>query len=646
LPIVSVADADLTSTQADDGVFGRARNIGVLPLAVGLLVLLAVPLVVALVHLSERRWYPVLDLAMTELRVRDVGTSHTPLIGLPGRIGELPDQGSHPGPLSFWVLAPTYRLLGQTAFSLEVGTVLVHLVAAAVILWCGSRIAGRMGVLLTAVMLAVVMRGYGTLLLVQPWNPYFPLLAWLLVLWATVAVLAGHHRWLIAVVAAGTFCAQTHIPYLVMSIGMCALAFATVGVRAWRSGSGPQRGAELRSVTLAAGVGVLLWLPPIVEELFGNGEGNISRLIDHFGSPPQDSIGLGDAASIVLRHLNVWDSFVGLLHGSQRFMQVGLDDTAARWPGVFVLVVWSAAFAVAARLGSPRLLAMHTVVAVGLALALVSTARIFGTPWFYLTLWIWGITALLLVAVAATLLVAIRTRRPSWASLSTTVAAVAGVALLVASTVAFTVDASDAEHAEQHLSDELGPLIEPTYEAMMAGTGPANGLDDRYIVRWSDSHFFGSQAYGLVNELDRLGVDVGGEGYFHVPLTEHRTFARSPQDPAATDRPLATVQVHFATGAYVDDWRQVPSAIEVATVDLRSDEERADYARLRQQLIDELASNDLDELVPLVDRNVFGLAERSELSREGRFAAGQMLQIGTESAVFLAPVGADAPATS
>ena len=74
--------------------------------AAGLLVL-GLPLVVAAGALRRPHWYPVLDLAMTELRVRDVGTRYTPLIGLPGRIGTtLAEQGSHPGPLSFYLLAP------------------------------------------------------------------------------------------------------------------------------------------------------------------------------------------------------------------------------------------------------------------------------------------------------------------------------------------------------------------------------------------------------------------------------------------------------------------------------------------------------------------------------------------------------------
>ena len=83
-----------------------------------LTLVVSVPLLVSLIALTRRHWYPVLDLAMTEFRVRDVGGRHTPLIGLPGRIGNFPEQGSHPGPLSFYLLAPTYRLLGSTSWAL------------------------------------------------------------------------------------------------------------------------------------------------------------------------------------------------------------------------------------------------------------------------------------------------------------------------------------------------------------------------------------------------------------------------------------------------------------------------------------------------------------------------------------------------
>ncbi len=84
---------------------------------VGLHLLVSVPLVVALIAFNRPQWHPIADLAQSELRVRDVGTRHSPLVGLAGRIGPWTDPGSHPGPLSFWALAPVYRLLGGTAFA-------------------------------------------------------------------------------------------------------------------------------------------------------------------------------------------------------------------------------------------------------------------------------------------------------------------------------------------------------------------------------------------------------------------------------------------------------------------------------------------------------------------------------------------------
>ena len=97
---------------------------GLLPAA---LVGVLAPLAVAVIAQRNAGWHPVFDLAMTELRVRDVGGSHTPLIGLQGRIGP---TGSHPGPLSFYLLAPVYRLFGSSAFALQAATAVFHGAAA------------------------------------------------------------------------------------------------------------------------------------------------------------------------------------------------------------------------------------------------------------------------------------------------------------------------------------------------------------------------------------------------------------------------------------------------------------------------------------------------------------------------------------
>src|SRR5262249_44048891 len=111
----------------DDPVARDARDTGIPPatdrgpwrvVALGAF-LLASPLMVTVGVLHDPRWYPLLDLAQTEMRVRDVFSAHSPLIGLPGRLGTFAHQGSHPGPLSFYALWPFYRLFGASAWALQ-----------------------------------------------------------------------------------------------------------------------------------------------------------------------------------------------------------------------------------------------------------------------------------------------------------------------------------------------------------------------------------------------------------------------------------------------------------------------------------------------------------------------------------------------
>ena len=124
-------------------------------------VVVAIPLLVALFALHSPRWFPLGDLAQTELRVRDVWSAHPPLIGLPGRIGTYPNQGSHPGPLSFYALWPAYAALGSSAFSLQAASVAVHAVAMGVTLWLAWRRAGLAMVVAIGAVLAVVLHTLG-----------------------------------------------------------------------------------------------------------------------------------------------------------------------------------------------------------------------------------------------------------------------------------------------------------------------------------------------------------------------------------------------------------------------------------------------------------------------------------------------------
>lgn len=600
----------------------------------GCVVVLVAPLVVALVVLRQPTWFPVLDLAMTELRVRDVGTAQTPLIGLPGRIGRtLADQGSHPGPLSFYALAPTYRLLGRSAWALQAGTVALHAVAVTVALLIARRRGGTVLVVAMAAVLALLMRGYGLETLTEPWNPYMPLLWWFAFLLAVWSVVLGDVRLLPVAVFAASFCAQTHVPYLAMTAGLGGLAVAAVAVWWQRR---PDRRRELVAWTgIALAVGVVLWAPPVIDQLTED-RGNLTKLAEHFTDPPEEPVGVGKGVELALLHLDVANLASGQDGTTGSLVTATAEPEGSVVPGLVLLVVWVGAVLVALRLRSRSdaepILALHLVVATGLAMGVISMSRIFGDLWYYLMLWAWGVTALLVVAVVWTAALAVGTfgrdesrirnsSRPNVRHLA------AGV--LVVSSGLFAVDATDAEAPAPRLSATLGAVTGPTAKALEDGVGPASGRDGRYVVTWEDALHIGSQAYGLVSELERRGFTVGMTRGLIVPNTKYRTI--DPED--------ATAEVHFATGPYIETWRALPDAIEVAYVEPRTAAEIRRFEELRDEAVARLEADGLDDVVPLVDANLFGASIQRRVPSSTRELLAEMLDLGLPTAVFVAPAG-------
>lgn len=262
-------------------------------------VMVATPFVVAAIVLATSRWVPVLDLAMTELRVRDVGTGRTTLIGLPGRIGRFPDQGSHPGPLSFYLLAPFYRLMGSQGWALLVATCLLGAAFCGWALWVAHRLWRWTGVATVGAGLVVLMRGFGMEVLSQPWNPYLPLLPFVVCILSVRAVMEGHHRHLLGVVVTASLCSQTHISYLPFAAALTSLAFLAV---AFDHVSG--RADRRRSLVWSVGLGMLLAVPVVVDQLIRS-PGNLRMLARHFLNPSEAVLGFADGAALLVRHLDV-----------------------------------------------------------------------------------------------------------------------------------------------------------------------------------------------------------------------------------------------------------------------------------------------------------------------------------------------------
>jgi hypothetical protein len=592
---------------------------------VGLLagVLVGLPLLVAAVVLHDRQYFPVLDLAMTEFRVRDVFGRHTPLIGLPGRIGRFPEQGSHPGPLSFYLVAVPYRLLGSSAWAMLVGAIAVNVVAVGTSVALAFRRGGLWLAGAVSVWLLVAMRGYGIGVLSQPWNPYLPLVAWTVVVLAAWMVFEGDHRMLVPMVVAGTLCAQTHVPYLLLCLGLFGVGAVLTVVR-WRRGDQRALGSLLWSV----GVGFVLWLPPLLDQLVHD-PGNIRMLQQHFMNPPEEPIGIVAGVKVLLRHLDVVRAVFGSGE-SGGFVAAAYQAERSIIPGVVMLVVWLASVGVAWKLRHRALLWLHTTLAVTLALETMSMVRIFGKVWYYLTLWAWSVTVAMAIVAAATFVVALRRWRGDSSRRPLLIGSVAaGAALATLSFVGLMADAADAHVPEPRLSAPLGALLPSTLQAIRSGVGAATGPEGNYVVSWSDSYFFGSQGYGLVNELERNGLHVGVDPTFRVPVTPQRV----------VDRATVDAEIHLATGSYIEEWNAKPNAVRVAIVDLRTPDEVATFDDLHDFVIDGLTSAGLDDVVPLVDTNLFGASLDPRLPPDVQAAMADMLIIGQPAAVFIAPVG-------
>jgi hypothetical protein len=590
----------------------------------GLLTMLTVPLIVALVVLARRTWYPILDLAMTELRVRDVGSRHPPLIGLVGRIGPLGSQGSHPGPLSFWALWPFYRAFGASSWAMEAATVALHVLAMATALWLAFRRGGVRLMVAVAAVLAVLLHAYGPSTLTQAWNPYLPLMWFIVFLLAVWSVVADDLPMLPVMVFAGSFCSQTHVPYLGLTVGLAGFAIVFASWQAYRRRR--QRGAARRFglwIAIAAGVGVLVWTPPVLDQIFHT-PGNLSVLSDYFRDPPETPVGVRKAVDVWLVHLNPWQLVRQLVTADQTRVASGSPV-----PGLLFLGTWAASVVGAWRLRHRALLRLDLVLAVALVLAFVSMSRIFGLVWYYLVLWAWGITALMALAIVWTAVVFVSRRWNRVTGVRATALGMGALVVVVAVFGAmFTIDATSVEFPAARLSDTLGVLVPRTVDALEKPGVPGGGRDGRYLVTLRDPVDIGATGYGLVNELDRRGFDVGVVEAFGPGATRHRV--RDPAD--------ATGVVHLAVGP--DDialWRAKPGIREVARTDPRTRKERAEYARLRTEVINEFEAAGLSDLVRTVDENLFGLSLNTRVPEPTRQKLVRMTILGLPTAVFVGP---------
>ncbi|CAN5769990.1 hypothetical protein BH24ACT4_BH24ACT4_24370 [soil metagenome] len=456
------------------------------------------------------------DYGPIELMVRDVTTTHPPLVGAFTRLG-----GSHPGPAGFFALAVPYRVLGSQPWALLAGAAAVNAVAIAL----AVRIAGRRARVGSAAVVAglslasVVTLGPDHLR--DPWNPHLPLFPFLLACVATWAVVCGSRRSLPVAVVAASFCVQNHFGYalLVIVLGLWWVGSLVARRRDWRR--------WLLPVSVALLAAALMWAPPVLEEL-GSGQGNLTRRATSAGEDEGPAYGMRGVRGQLLIHLGPTPAW---------FTQSSSDPLALRGRSGLTsppLGALGGAAAIAVALWRRR---RDEVALVGVVASLwlagaVSVAQITGLPVPYLYLWVWVLGILLwwailwILARAAWSLVRPRlagsapsgrvSKRRAHASL------VAGGALLACLAVGTSVHAGGRAFADYRKSFAgAEEVAERVADAVDSHPGPTDTVD----VRWGGPLFFEMPA--VVAELERSGhhvrVDPGQEdvwGSTRLPSSE------------------------------------------------------------------------------------------------------------------------------
>jgi hypothetical protein len=582
--------------------------------------LLLFPLLAVCVHLSDHKYGPIFDMALFEMRVRDVGTANTPLVGLGGRLATWPEIGAHPGPLAFYLFAPIYRLLGGTYWALRVANATFSAAAVLLTLFIARRRLGTLGVVATGVALALLELGLGFLVMTEPWNPYVPVMAFAPFLFAIWSVVAGDVKFLPVAAAVAAVCAQTHISFLAVCGGLGALAFALVlgrWIHAKRRGL-PTRPFAVACLSAAA-ITLVLWIPPVIDQLTRE-RGNFTIVLEHLQNPPAPLVGWLGASVAMLQRLDVW--FL-LTHAFEKpgILRVPLALEPTPVNGAAVLLVWLLCTGLAWRLRDRTLWALHATVAAALLFGLVAASRIIGLAYMYVLFYGWIIGGLVFVSILATLALFLQKLglRGAIATSLATAPALVGITVVIVRLMS-TIEEAGARDSIN--SRQLAHLARASAQALRE-RGLANG---HYVVTWDDAVYGGGQGVGLIVEMERYGIDVSvAEGWGFI-VGQHRVVKPG----------LSSGRIHFANWGWIPEIRKQPGAVELAYTDTRPAKDRSEVDRLYKNITTALRTTGRPDLADKASRDL-GAAKIPQIGVWNEMGVGVISNLGVPAAVFLLP---------
>lgn len=364
-----------------------------------LLALTVLPVATGLVHHLRSGWYPESDDATIVLLSGDTFSTDPPLVGMISTGGAHLDDPElhHPGPLELYLLAPLTTFGPGPATGALVTAALVAVGSVAALAWALHALGGRALAAAGLGAAALVLWGMGGDAPVSVWNPYVVVLPFAAFLACATAAAAGRSWSLVGVVVTGSLVAQTHLSYVGLVGAVTAWVLAAAIWRATRA-----RPADLRPHWWALGVGVVLWVPPVVDQLRGD-PGNLGQIWRALTGGGDGEVVGTDGLAELARVVGV--PLAGLRPNGDL---VRVLPDAGPLDLVLLAVPWLVlgGLAVLAKRRAPDLLAVVATLAVALAAAVVTARRVplsDGVLYQYYGLWMWPLAGVfwLLTAWAA-----------------------------------------------------------------------------------------------------------------------------------------------------------------------------------------------------------------------------------------------------
>ncbi|MCW5810499.1 MAG: hypothetical protein KIT84_05780 [Labilithrix sp.] len=343
------------------------------------------------------------DIAVVEHATRHVWTGET-LVGAPTRFGF-----SHLGPFFFYFAAPFQAAFGNAATGVYFAATLVNAAAAAGIA-AGARLFARRAHAIAALFVVLAWFAAFGSVAASPWPPHVVVLPLAAFLFNAAMVARGKSGAAYPALVFGVFALQTHVATALVFLVVTAAAVVSFFV-VTRKETRPDVLAQRWRLGIAGCIGLILFVPPIVETIVAAQAGNIQRAIGFFTdrSTPWVSIG---AATQEWMTMMAWlpyrvarlsllkDDFVPVMASTDE-MYVGTSTFPALMASIHVGAAVTASM-IAAKRKDAASLGLLGVGALADALAILSLTAVAGTNAPFIVFWTSAASSVLWIGIFAT----------------------------------------------------------------------------------------------------------------------------------------------------------------------------------------------------------------------------------------------------